>query len=106
MKSRSDHWAGHVAGWRRSGLTQREYCERHGLVKGTLSHWVWRLKSLEVEQLEQPMVELAVPAAAAAPQSEPVAIELEIGGRYVLRLRPGTDSAQLSELIGILESRP
>ena len=38
MRGRSEHWAGHVAGWKESGLSQRDYCERHGLVKGTMSH--------------------------------------------------------------------
>ena len=50
MESRSEHWAGHVAAWRGSGLSQREYCDRHGLVKGTMSHWVWRLKAVELDR--------------------------------------------------------
>ena len=103
MGSRSEHWAGHVSAWKESGLSQQEYCQRHGLVKGTMSHWVWRLKSLEGEQ---PIVELLAPRQEPPRGSEPAAIELEIGGRYLLRLRPGTDSEQLRELIGVLEQRP
>ncbi len=106
MGSRSEHWAGHVASWRGSGLTQREYCDRQGSGQGPMSHWVWRLKSLELEQSEQPMVELpAAPMSEAQRASEPAAIELEIDGRYLLRLRPGTDSAHLREVIEVLESR-
>ena len=104
MGSRSEHWAGHVAAWRGSGLSQREYCDRHGLVKGTMSHWVWRLKAVELEQVEQQMVELPVPASEPFASDEPTAIELEIDGRYLLRLRPGTDSAHLREVIEVLEA--
>ena len=103
MESRSEHWAAHVAAWRRSGLSQREYCDRHGLVKRTMSHWVWRLKAVELEQVEQPMVELAAPAGEPFASDEPAAIELEIG-RYLLRLRPGIDSTHLREVIEVLEA--
>ena len=103
MGSRSEHWAGHVAAWRGSGLSQREYCDRHGLVKGTMSHWVWRLKAVELEQVEQLMVELPSAPSETLP-SEPAAIELEIGGRYLLRLRVGTDSTHLREVIEVLEA--
>ena len=103
MGSRSEHWAGHVAAWRGSGLSQREYCDRHGLVKGTMSHWVWRLKAVELEHVGQPMVELPVAASEPLANDEPTAIELEIG-RYLLRLRPGTDSTHLREVIEVLEA--
>ena len=102
MKSRSEHWTEHVAAWRESGLSQREYCQQHDLVKGTMSHWVWRLKTLEVEQ---PMVELLESAKEPAPRDGCTAIELEVAGRYLLRLRPGTDSGHLREVIGVLEER-
>jgi transposase-like protein len=32
-------WAEIVAAWKRSGLTAREYAQRHGLVAGTLLWW-------------------------------------------------------------------
>jgi hypothetical protein len=67
-----------------------------------MSHWVWRLKAVELERIEQPMVELPS-APTETLSSEPAAIELEIG-RYLLRLRPGTDSAHLREVIEVLEA--
>ena len=30
---------GHVQGWRRSGLTQAAYCEKHKLNRHTLAYW-------------------------------------------------------------------
>ena len=55
-------------------------------------------------QVEQLMVELPARPSEPAPNDEPAAIELEIGGRYVLRLRVGTDSTHLREVIEVLEA--
>jgi hypothetical protein len=68
-----------------------------------MSHWVWRLKAVELEHVGQPMVELPVAASEQPSADEPAAIELAIG-RYLLRLRPGTDSAHLREVIEVLEA--
>jgi hypothetical protein len=37
-------WVRHVEGWRSSGLSQRSYCRRHHLTKGTLGYWSSKLK--------------------------------------------------------------
>ena len=39
MKHNCEFWTRHVRAWRTSGLTQAEYCRRHGLLKGTLGYW-------------------------------------------------------------------
>lgn len=36
MKHDRKFWIRHVEGWRSSGLSQRTYCRRHHLTKGTL----------------------------------------------------------------------
>ena len=43
MESRRKAWVERVAGWRRSGLTAKEYAARIGVNAGTLAHWAWRL---------------------------------------------------------------
>lgn len=37
-------WEGHVSAWSKSGLTQSAYCREHGLLSGTFSAWVGRVK--------------------------------------------------------------
>jgi len=37
-------WCGHFEAWRLSGLTQREYCERHGLSLKSFGNWRGQLK--------------------------------------------------------------
>jgi transposase len=41
-------WRGHFEAWRLSGLTQREYCERHGLSLKSFGNWRGQLKREEV----------------------------------------------------------
>src|SRR5215831_19883513 len=41
-------WRGHFEAWRLSGLTQREYCERHGLSLKSFGNWRGQLKREDV----------------------------------------------------------
>ncbi len=38
----ADEWAKIINRYRRSGLTQREFCEREGVSTGALQHWLYR----------------------------------------------------------------
>lgn len=42
-QSKEDFWRSHIAGWRASGLNQREYCQQHGLSKSALGWWRTKL---------------------------------------------------------------
>ena len=42
-QSKEDFWRSHIAGWRESGLNQREYCRQHGLSKSALGWWQTKL---------------------------------------------------------------
>jgi len=39
MASRHEEWVRRVVGWRRSGLTAKQYAATIGVNEGTLSHW-------------------------------------------------------------------
>ena len=43
QQSKEDFWRSHIAGWRESGLSQREYCQGHGLSKSALGWWRTKL---------------------------------------------------------------
>jgi len=40
-------WSDRILSWKRSGLSQRAYCEQHQLVLGTFCYWRGRLKEQE-----------------------------------------------------------
>ncbi len=42
-QGKEDFWRSHIAGWRESGLNQREYCQQHGLSKSALGWWRTKL---------------------------------------------------------------
>ena len=39
MKHDREFWTRHVESWRASGLTQKAYCARRRLAKGSLGYW-------------------------------------------------------------------
>lgn len=41
-------WRGHSEAWKLSGLTQREYCERHGLSLKNFGNWRGHLKRMAI----------------------------------------------------------
>lgn len=38
--TKQEFWNEHIRAWRGSGLTQSEYCTRHGLKVGSLGYWL------------------------------------------------------------------
>lgn len=38
--SKQNHWGNHISCWKKSGLTQRQYCLRHGIAISTFSYWI------------------------------------------------------------------
>jgi hypothetical protein len=101
MRHDSEFWSHQVENWRASGLTQREYCRRHRLTKGTLGYWASRLKGAKAAG--SPLVEVA--RAEVRQQRPGSPIDLVVEGRYLLRLWPGTDPGHMREVLSVLESR-
>ena len=99
MKNGREFWAAHVAAWRRSGLSMRAYSARHHLAKGTLGYWSCKLKREGRGGGE--LVEL--PAGRATTTGSRHPIELVVGGRYLLRLWPGTNGTDIREVVTALE---
>ncbi len=106
MRHDREYWSRHVEEWRSGGLTQRAYCERHGLVYGTMNYWTRKLKPRGAGGEDQRLVELR--AASEETQSgskHGAAIELVVAGRYLLRLWPSNQPEHLREVIAVLESQ-
>lgn len=102
MKHDREFWAGHVKGWRASGLTQQQYCRRHRLLKGTLGYWASRLsksKAAAVALVEIGRTEIK-------PEGRRSPIELVVQRRYLLRLWPGMEPDHLRDVLSVLEPRP
>ena len=90
-----EYWSRQVAKWRRSGLSKKAYCERHGLPYWSLCRWAGKSPAPE----SQLLVELGQ-LGGAEPRA---AIELVVGDRYVLRLWPSVRAGHLREVLAALE---
>lgn len=102
MKHDREFWIRHVEGWRASGLTQRLYCRRHRLRKGSLGYWASTLKRPKAVAAQ--LVEVG--RAQVKEQRSLSPIELVVEGRYLLRLWPGMEPAHMREVLSVLERRP
>ena len=98
MKHDRDFWMRHVKGWRSSGLTQTQYCRRHGLLKGTLGYWSSVLNKPRVTG--PALVEVG---RTDKPEGRHSPIELMVERRYLLRLWPGMQPEHLRDVLSVLE---
>jgi hypothetical protein len=100
MKHDREFWIRHVESWRASGLTQKAYCARRHLGKGSLGYWA------SILGREKALTELVeVGRTEVAPQQSNCPIELAVQGGYQLRLWPGMQPAHLREVLSVLEGR-
>ena len=108
MKRGRDHWTRHVEAWRSEAVSQKAYCEEHGLSYGTMGYWVRKLRSDQEcgdGERAQALVEIetGTTAATAGARDRPP-IEVVVSERYVVRLRPSMRSEHLREVLAALES--
>jgi putative transposase len=107
--SKQNRWLELIGRWQQSQLTIREFCERHQVSQASFFSWrrVLRQRGL----LDEPADPNTAKATSAfvkltpgEPESTPAsAIELVLGDRRVLRIRPGFDADLLRELVRLLE---
>lgn len=106
-----EQWQALVAGWPRSGLTQAQYCARHGISLSSFQYWRARLrkaaKDLASERRSDPAasvrllpVELSREPRSAA-QEAPLTLVLSNGLR--LEVTAGFDAVTLRQLLAVLQ---
>ena len=103
-------WLNLIRRWQRSKLTVREFCQVHQLREANFYAWrrVLRERGLMQDSpvpLEDPaaFVKLNMETVAEAEPAAASAVELVLGERRLLRVRPGFDPATLLALVRLLE---
>ena len=94
---RERKWREHVRAWRKSGLSQAEYCRQHGLMPHDFSWWKGEIARRDSR------APAFVPVQVALPQTAPYAFELELSGGRVLRFDAGVDPMALNTVVRVLE---
>ena len=109
MKPRRAEWAERVAGWRRSGLTAKEFASSIGVNVGTLTQWAWRLnRERRVAGPARQRSRAAVVTSASAWMEITAAggadsrFELELDGGRRLRIPATFEPAALERLLAVL----
>ena len=97
------YWSGHIATWRRSGLSQGAYCRQHGLSQSSLNYWRARLsKSDKVSAFSVTFVPVPLPAPAPAiiAPSEPILVH--VGDDFRIEIRGDFAAPVLEKLVRTL----
>jgi transposase-like protein len=114
QKRRSrEQWWELVRGWPGSGLTQAQYCERHGISPGSLSRWRDVFRRERDAGGGRPRVGIAEPVRLLPVQfSETVeplwrdrVLTVVFGGGVRLEVPPGFDGATLARVVEVLQER-
>ena len=91
-QTKQDFWNDHIRALRRSGLTQGEYCARHGLKVATLCYWLGKQR----RQVE-PLTLVPLP-----PQAHPAGSVLHSTRGWRLELPAGIEATWLADLLARL----
>ncbi len=113
MSERATYWRQVLRDWKRSGLSQAEFCRRRGLAAVTFAWWKRRLRQLSEAggALQSPagyverggranFVELALPSRHSP--SGGFAYELALPGGACLRVTADFDAERVAQLLHVL----
>ena len=96
----SAHWKHHIEAWQGSGLSQADYCRRHGLNANTFSGRLRDYRSLP-EAAAPALIPVRLAAAEPpAPPAAPLVLRTALGHR--LELPPSCEPRWLAELLRCL----
>jgi transposase len=108
-------WRRLVSGWRRSGLSIRDYCDHHQVSEASFYAWRRTLAARDAAACRScaPAARVGeaahdtpafVPVRVVQPPAKPAAgLELVLGNGRVLRLGSGFDPQVLRQLLALLE---
>ena len=107
MTVKQKSWMAPIDEWKRSGVSQRRYCEENDLSRGTYQWWRQRLKEHTdgtTADVDRPFVEIPVDRAVRV-ESKPTS-ELRItAGAYTVVVAGAVDPVQLRSVLNVLEGR-
>ena len=107
-------WQGVIAEWSRSGLSQAEFCRRHGIKVANFSWWKRRLSTLNKSKISQGSTVRPQKRATSSSNSfvevrmtdgaQHIGYEVVLSGGRVIRLGHAFDAEAVSRLITAVEA--
>jgi hypothetical protein len=103
MEDKAKLWAARIDEWKRSGLTQRQYCEDNHLALATFNWWRTRLKQRGIRSHE---TFAEIPVGRVASTGVGCSVSLTIGiGHYTVTVNGSVSHSQLEDVLTVLERR-
>ena len=100
---RLSYWQKHIKGWQHCNLSQRGYCQEHGLSLSSFGYWHRKLKISRAKQPE--FHPLAVPASINVSSTKNGSgLRLHLNGdKYCIEVGNDFSSATLKKIIASIE---
>ena len=96
---KEQQWRRRILQWRRSGLSVRAFCARHGLAQANF--YIWRR---ELQRRDGAAVSFVPVEVVATEASGPASgIEILLAGKRRVRVEPGFDALTLQRVVALLE---
>ena len=103
---RRAYWLEHVIAHAHSGLTQVNYCAKHGLNVGVLGRWRRRFhEQLAPTQASPPFEVVPTPSTPPAPEPPSTELRLELRDGRSLAFMSGTAPDYIAALVHAVEAR-
>jgi hypothetical protein len=94
-------WQRHIKNLKSSGLSRREYCEKNGLKLSTLDYWSYGLSVHKKRDNKGSSKTTWIPLRIG--DTEASGIDLHVG-KVTIEIKPGFDSALLTDLLRTLSA--
>lgn len=92
-QAKQAYWQNHIEQWKRSGLSQIEYCRKQKINKHALGYWIRK----KINTATLGFVQLPIKVATITP------IEIRINNRFKIMITSGFDAELLKNTIKALE---
>lgn len=100
QESKRDYWRQQIKNWKRSGLSQKQYCRSRSLALSTFCYWKRRLNTQEPATPK--FYPLAIPASPMEPSE--TGLTLLVGPKqFQVQIKKDFSPATLKKLIATLE---
>lgn len=103
MENKAKLWAARIDEWKRSGVTQRQYCEDNHLALATFSWWRKRLKQ-HGSRTHETFVEIPTERAVSTVVERGGSLSIGVG-HYTITVNGSVDHSQLESVLNVLERR-
>jgi len=116
--AKEQHWRQHLAAWRRSGQTVRDYCRAEGVSEPSFYAWrrilsERRRRTTAADRVADPVkpalsttASAFVPVRLVDPPVVTPPVEVVLRGGRLLRVTTGFSASTLRELVTVLEDLP